>query len=110
MFISMVSPRFSRKLGFCKVPQNYACFDNIREGRCFFPHAAVETRTLLWFGHGCTGNRMLATRTLIWFGHGCTGNCMLSKHERYYGVGMDALVTECSRNTNVIMAWAWMYW
>ena len=33
---------------------------------------------------------------------------MLSEHDRYcgiYGLGMDALVTECSRNTNVIMAW-----
>ena len=33
---------------------------------------------------------------------------MLLEHERYYGLGMDALVTVCSRNTNVIMAWAWM--
>ena len=33
---------------------------------------------------------------------------MLSKHERYYGLGMDALVIVCSRNTNVIMVWAWM--
>ena len=35
---------------------------------------------------------------------------MLSKHERYYGLGMDALVVACSRNTNVIMVWAWMLW
>ena len=28
---------------------------------------------------------------------------MLAKHERYHGLGMDALVTVCSRNTNVIM-------
>ena len=33
-----------------------------------------------------------------------------SKHERYYGLGMDALVIVCSRNTNVIMVWAWMLW
>ena len=33
---------------------------------------------------------------------------MLSKHERYYGLGMDALVTVCSRNTNAIMVWAWL--
>ena len=30
---------------------------------------------------------------------------MLSKHECYYGRGMDALVTVCSRNTNVISIW-----
>ena len=108
---------------------------------------ALETRTILWFGHGCTSHRMLSkheryyglgmdalvtvcsrntnvimvwawmhwspyaleTRTLLWFEHGCTGHRMLSKHERYYGLGMDALVTVCSRNTNDIMVWAWMH-
>ena len=34
---------------------------------------------------------------------------MLLEHERYYGLGMDALlVTVCSWSTNVIMVWAWM--
>ena len=32
---------------------------------------------------------------------------MLSEHECYCGLGMDALVIVCSRNTNVIMVWAW---
>ena len=27
------------------------------------------------------------------------------EHERYYGSGMDALVTVCTRNTNAIMDW-----
>ena len=31
---------------------------------------------------------------------------MLLEHEGYYGLGMDAPVTVCSRNTNVIMVWA----
>ena len=43
-------------------------------------------------------------------GHGCFGQRMLSEHERYYGLRMDALVSVCSRNTNVIMVWAWMLW
>ena len=31
------------------------------------------------------------------------------EHERDYGLGMDALVIVCSRkNTNEIMVWAWM--
>ena len=30
---------------------------------------------------------------------------MLLEHERYYGLGMDALVTVCSRNTSVRMQW-----
>ena len=33
---------------------------------------------------------------------------VLLEHERYSGVGMDALMTVCSRNTNIIEVWAWM--
>ena len=109
---------------------------------------APGTRTLLWFRHGCFGQRMLleheryyglgmdalvsvcswntnvimvcawmlwsayalGTRTLLWFEHGCFGQRMLSEHQRYYGLRMDALVSVCSRNTNVIMFCAWMLW
>ena len=38
----------------------------------------------------------LGTRTLLWFGHGCSSDRMLLEHERYYGLGMDALIIECS--------------
>ena len=48
------------------------------------------------------------TRTDLWFGHGCSGQRMLSDHERHKGLGMDALVSVCSSNTNRIMVWAWM--
>ena len=48
--------------------------------------------------------------TSLWFGHGCTGHRVLVDHERYYGLGMDALVTMCSWTTNVIRVWAWMHW
>ena len=41
------------------------------------------------------------TRTFLWFGHGCSANRMPGEHGRYYGLGMDALVTVCSRNTDV---------
>ena len=83
---------------------------------------ALGTRTLLWFGHGCSHHRVLCntnvilvwawmlqlpyalgTQTLLWFGHGCYSDRMLLEHERYYGLGMDAPVTVCSWNTNVIM-------
>ena len=47
----------------------------------------------------------LGTRTELWFGHGGSGHRMLLKN---YGLGMDALVTVCSWNTNGIMVWAWM--
>ena len=69
----------------------------------------------------------LGTRTEFWFGHGCSGRRMLLEHERNYGLGMDALVIECfwntngnfglgmdaldavcSWNTNGILVWAWM--
>ena len=59
---------------------------------------------MLWVSYA------LETRTLLWLGHGCSGERMLSKHERYYDLGMDALVSVCSRNTNVTMIWAWMLW
>ena len=52
----------------------------------------------------------LGTRTELWFGHGLTGDRLLLEHERYYGFGMDALVIDCSWNTNVIMLWAWILW
>ena len=109
---------------------------------------ALGTRTLSWFGHGRIGNRMLleheryhglgmdalatvcswntnvimvwawahcqpyalGTRTLSWFGHGRIGNRMLLEHERYHGLGVGALATVCSWNTNVIMVWAWAHW
>ena len=48
----------------------------------------------------------LLTRTELWFGHGCSGHRMLFQHDRNYGLGVDALVTLCSRNTNGIMVWA----
>ena len=35
---------------------------------------------------------------------------MLLEHDRDYGLGMDALVSVFSRNTNEIMVWAWMLW
>ena len=75
----------------------------------------------VWFSHGVM-DAALGTRTLLWFGHGCFGHCMLLEHERNYGMllehernyglGMDALVTVSSWNTNRIriMVWAWMLW
>ena len=47
---------------------------------------------MLWLSYA------LRTRTLLWFGHGCSGYRMLLEHERYYGLGMDARVI------------AWMLW
>ena len=68
---------------------------------------ALGTRTELWFGHGCSGHRMLWEHErdygLGWFGHGCSGQRMLWEHERDYGLGMDALVSVCSGNTNGVM-------
>ena len=52
----------------------------------------------------------LGTGTELWFGHGCSCQRMLLEHERNCDLGMDALVTVCSWNTNGIMVWAWMLW
>ena len=119
-----------------------------RWSRMLWSSYALGTRTLSWFGNGCSGHRMLLeharyyglgtdalvivcswntnvimvwarmlwssyalrARTISWFGHGCSGHRMLSEHERYHGLGTDALVTVCSSNRNVIMVWAWMLW
>ena len=59
---------------------------------------------MLLFSHA------LGTRTLLCFGHGCFGYRMLLEHERNSALGMDAVVTVCSWNTNVIMLRAWMLW
>ena len=52
----------------------------------------------------------LGTRTELWVGHGGSGLRTLSQHERNYALGMDALVSVCSWNTNINMLWAWMVW
>ena len=52
----------------------------------------------------------LRRRTLSWFGLGSSGYRMHSEHKRYHVLGMDALVTARTRNTNVIMVWARMLW
>ena len=47
---------------------------------------------------------------LSWFGHGRAGDGMHEENERYYGLGMDAQVTVCTRNTNAMMVWARTHW
>ena len=39
---------------------------------------------------------------------GCSGERVHSEDERYYGLGMDAVVIGCTRNKTVIRVWAWM--
>ena len=52
----------------------------------------------------------LGTRTLFGFQHRCFDQYMHWERERYYGLGMDALVSKCSGNVKVVMVWAWMIW
>ena len=71
---------------------------------------ALGTRTRLWFGHGCSGHRMLLEHERD---YGLGMNALVSvllEHEWDSGLGMDALVSVCSGNTNEIMVWAWMLW
>ena len=62
---------------------------------------------LLRFGHGCSDNRMHSEHER-YFCLGMDALVLGSEHERYHGLGMDALVIVCSGNTNVILVWAWM--
>ena len=88
----------------------------------------LGTRTELWFGHGCSGDRMLlehernyclgmdaaGPRMLLEHARNyglsmnAAGPRMLLEHEQKYGFGVHALVTACSCNTNGILVWAWM--
>ena len=52
----------------------------------------------------------LETQAELWFGHGCSDDRMFLEHERNYSLGMDALVSVCFWNTSGIMVWAWMHW
>ena len=52
-----------------------------------WPNARVHCKHL----HHSHESYALGTRTLIWFGHGCSGDRMLLEHERYCGLGMDAV-------------------
>ena len=63
-----------------------------------------STAWMLWSPYA------LGTRTELWFGHGCYGQRMLLEQKRNYGLGMDAMVNVCSWNTNAIIVWAWMLW
>ena len=67
---------------------------------------AGNSECLLHFLHSCLtmlwSPYVLGTRTLLWLGNGCSGHRMFWEHERYYGLGMGALVLVCFGNTNVI--------
>ena len=93
---------------------------------------------MLWSAHSSKHERnyglgmdalvsaLIETRREIWFGHGCSGQRVLLEQEGNYGLGMDALVSalietrteiwfgqRCSgqrthRNTTGIKVWAWM--
>ena len=75
---------------------------------------ALGTRMELWFGHGCSGDRVLFEHernyVLGCFGYGCCGDRMLLEHEQNYALDMDTLVTVCSWNKSGIMVWARMLW
>ena len=74
---------------------------------------------LLWFGHGCSSDRMLLEHERS-YGLGmdapvtvCPSDRMLLEHERSYGLGMDApsdrMLLEHERYYGLgMMVWAWM--
>ena len=72
---------------------------------CFWkPNGIVVWAWMQWSPYA------FGTKTELRFGHGCNGHRMLLEHKRNYGLGMDAMVTVCSWNTNGIIVWAWMLW
>ena len=75
--------------------ERYGLAMNALESVCSCNRNVMVWAWMLWSSYA------LGTRTLLWLGHGCSGHRMLLEHERYYGLGMDALVILCSWNTNV---------
>ena len=72
---------------------------------------ALMNRILLEHERYCgSGMDALETRISLWFGHGCSHEPYALGTRTFYGSGMDALVSICSWNTNVIMVRAWMLW
>ena len=69
---------------FCQSNCNKAVIKEAFEWNAWHPLPGVQLERL------CEG---LQTRSLEWFGHGCSGNRMLLEHELYCGLGMDALLT-----------------
>ena len=66
---------------------------------------ALGTPTLLWSGHGCSGHHMLSWNTnviMVWAWM-LRSPYAFVEHERYYGLGNDALLTVFSWNTKVYM-------
>ena len=85
--------------------QNYGLgMDALVSGCSVNTNQIMASAWMLWSPYA------VGTRTEVWFGHGCSGQRMLFEHERDYGFAMDALVIVCSGNTNGSMVWAWMLW
>ena len=55
-----------------------------------------STNVLYGLGMDALVTACFGTRTLLWLGHGCSGDGMLFEQACYYGLGMDALVNVCS--------------
>ena len=57
---------------------------------------------------GCSHHRVHSNtnRSIAWASMLSSSSAL--EHERYNGLGMDALVTVCSWNRTVTMSWAWM--
>ena len=66
-------------------------------------HMLLEPRMFLWFVQMLGRLYVLGSRTLLCFGHGCSGDRMLLQREPYHVLGMDAVVSVCSWNTNLIV-------
>ena len=54
-----------------------------------------QTRTCLWFGHGCSGHRMQSDTNMLMVWAWMLWSSDAVRHEHAYGLGMDALVIRC---------------
>ena len=83
---------------------------NMVWARMLWSSSALGTRKEVWFGHGCSGHRVLLEHER---NDGLGMDALVAvclEHEQNAGLGMDALVIESFWNMNGIMVWAWMLW
>ena len=76
---------------------NVSDMDVLVTGRTRNTNVIMVCAWMLWLPHA------LGTRTLLCFEHGCSGSRTRWEHESYCGLGMNAQVTVCSGNMNVII-------
>ena len=69
---------------------------------------ALETRTRLWFGDGCSGHRIILKHEGLWSGHGCSGSSDALGTRTRLRFGHGCCGKPYTQGVDVVMVAAWM--